>query len=229
MTFTVVALSEDGMHLGVATATCTLAVGSAVLAAAPGVGAIATQAYTNRRFRSHTLDLLRRAADPDQVIQALAASDPGFAMRQVAIVDCQGRSAIHTGTECTDWAGGRHRPGSAFAGNLLTSGDVIEAMAARYDESAGAPFAERLVGVLLAGEAAGGDRRGRQSAAVYVVSNAEVDAWPPETVTDLRVDDHADPVGELRRLVDLHHRDLLGVPGSTTPTWDGAGGVAPAE
>lgn len=229
MTFTVVALSEDGMHLGVATATCTLAVGSAVLAAAPGVGAIATQAYTNRRFRSHTLDLLRRAAHPDEVIQDLKTGDPGFSMRQVAIVDFNGRSAIHTGAECTDWAGGVRRPGSAFVGNLLTSGEVIEAMADRYDDLAGTPFAQRLVEALLAGEAAGGDKRGRQSAAVYVVSNAEVDAWPPETVTDLRVDDHSDPVRELRRLIDLHHRDLLGVPGTATPTWHGTGEAGPAE
>ncbi len=229
MTFTVVALSEDGMNLGVATATCTLAVGSAVLAAAPGVGAIATQAYTNRRFRSHTLDSLRREAHPERVIAALRDDDPGFALRQVGIVDWQGRFALHTGADCTEWAGGVGRPGSVFIGNLLTSAAVIDAMVARYDELTGHPFAERLVEVLLAGEAAGGDRRGRQSAAVYVVSNAEADAWPPETVTDLRVDDHREPVTELRRLVDLHHRDLLGVPGSATPTWDGAGAAAPAE
>lgn len=227
MTFTVVALSEDGMNLGVATATCTLAVGSAVLAAAPGVGAIATQAYTNRRFRSHTLELLRREADPTLVIQALAESDPGFAMRQVAVLDINGRSAMHTGDDCTPWAGGLCRPGSVLLGNLLTGPEVVDAMAERYDSSAEVPFAQRLVEVLAAGQAAGGDRRGRQSAAVYVVSNAELDAWPPETVCDLRVDDHSDPVTELRRLIDLYHRDLLGVPQAATPTWDGAGGADP--
>lgn len=218
MTFTIVALSRDGMQLAVATSTCTLAVGSAVPAAAPGVGAIATQAYTNRLFRSRTLDLLRTERTPEEVIATLREEDPGFSRRQIGIVDLHGRSAVHTGEDCTGWAGAVAGPRHAILGNLLTGPQVVEAMSARLlDHHQGdddAPFAQHMVDALRAGQDAGGDRRGRQSAALFIVSNADVDTWPPETVVDLRVDDHREPVAELDRLLQLHHREALGVPGA---------------
>lgn len=205
MTFSIVARSGDS--LGVATATCTLAVGAVVPAAAPGVGAVATQARTNRAFRGRGLTLVRDGVAPVDVIAALEAQDPGFAERQVALLDAAGRGAVWTGPQCLPWAGGWAGDGLAVAGNLLTGREVLEAMEEAFTASAGAPLGRRLHAALAAGDAAGGDRRGRQSAALVVVAGQDDGVWPPHTVVDLRVDDGADPVGELGRLLALADAD----------------------
>lgn len=201
MTFSIVARSGD--TLGVATATCTLAVGAAVPAAAPGVGAVATQARTNRAFRSRGLELLRAGVAAPDVLAVLGEEDAGFPQRQVALLDAGGRGAVWTGPECLPWAGGWVRPDVALAGNLLTGREVLEAMDAAFAAAPDAPLATRLLAALTAGDRAGGDRRGRQSAAVVVVAGTDDGGWPPDAVVDLRVDDHRDPVGELGRLLDL--------------------------
>ncbi|WP_265521504.1 DUF1028 domain-containing protein [Oerskovia flava] len=207
MTFSIVARSADHAWLGVATATRSLAVGAAVPAAAAGVGALATQAFTNRAFRAQGLESLRDGAAPDHVLDLLGQGDPGWARRQVAIVDARGRSAVWTGPGCTAWAGSEHGDDYAVAGNLLTGSQVVEAMARTFVAADGSTaFAHLLVDVLRAGQAAGGDARGRQSAALLVVPCQGAPGTPAHV--DLRVDDHADPVAELARLLDLHDADL---------------------
>ncbi|PYG01596.1 Uncharacterized conserved protein, Ntn-hydrolase superfamily [Georgenia satyanarayanai] len=201
MTYSIVARSGDS--LGVATATCTLAVGAAVPAAAPGVGAVATQARTNRAFRARGLKLLRAGAAPDEVLAAFAQEDTAFGERQVAVLDADGRGAVWTGPECLAWAGGWVRPDVVVAGNLLAGREVLEKMDAAFAAHPSQPLADRLLAALAAGEDAGGDRRGRQSAALLVVAGPQDCGWPPPTIVDLRVDDHADPVGELGRLLAL--------------------------
>lgn len=201
MTFSIVARSGD--TLGVATATCTLAVGAGVPAAAPGVGAVATQARTNRAFRARGLALLHAGVAPPDVLTVLGEEDTGFAERQVALLDATGRGAVWTGPRCLPWAGGWTRPDVALAGNLLAGQEVLEAMDAAFTARPDLPLAARLLAALTAGDRAGGDRRGRQSAAVVVVSGTDDGGWPPDAVVDLRVDDHADPVGELGRLLAL--------------------------
>ncbi len=221
MTFSIVARSEDA--LGVATATRSLAVGSIVPAVAPGVGAVATQARTNRAFRARGLQLMGAGVHPEDVLTTLAQEDPGFAERQVALVDATGRSAVWTGRQCLPWAGGWARPGLVVAGNILVGRQVLEAMEEAFDaageaaagdaagEAAGrTPLARRLHAALQAGDRAGGARRGRQSAAVVVVPLDGPTAWPPTALADLRVDDHPDPVDELARLLDLHESDRAG-------------------
>lgn len=207
MTFSIVARTEDG--LGVATATRSLAVGSIVPAVAPGVGAVATQARTNRAFRARGLQLMGAGTDPEDVLTTLADEDPGFAERQVALVDAAGRSAVWTGRQCLPWAGGWARPDLALAGNILVGRQVLEAMEAAFDAAPHEALGRRLLSALQAGDRAGGDRRGRQSAAVVVMPLEGPAEWPPRARVDLRVDDHADPVAELARLLDLHESDHL--------------------
>lgn len=208
MTFSIVALSPGGHFLGVATSTCTLAVGAVVPAAAPRAGALATQAYTNRTFRSRVLELLRAGILPEEVPGVLRREDDLFDRRQLAIVDPTGRSASWTGPECSPWAGGRSGPGYAVVGNLLVGEDVLTRMEASWLGSGEDSFPQRLLDALSAGDRAGGDRRGRQSAALYVVSNEAADIAPPVAVVDLRVDDHPDPVTELDRLLGIWHREV---------------------
>lgn len=208
MTFSIVALSQDGAYLGVATATRTLAVGAVVPAAAPGAGALATQGYTNRAFRSRVLDLLRHGTAPEAVPEVLRGEDAGFERRQLGMVDRAGRGWTWTGRECTPWAGGTAGPGFAVVGNYLAGPEVVVAMAHAYEVGAAPSFPDVLVDALAAGEAAGGDRRGRQSAALYIVANEAEDLCPPLAVVDLRVDDHPAPVDELRRLLVLWHDEV---------------------
>lgn len=207
MTFSIVARSGDGSQLAVATATATLCVGAIVPAVAPGAGAVATQAFTNRHQRAQALELLRSGLAPDAVLARLAAQDPGFARRQVGLVDAAGGVAAHTGAECGRYAGQLLGSGVVVVGNLVAGPEVLERMMQTYVDGGERPLGELLVDVLAAGEAAGGDLRGRQSAAVYVVSSSEEDLAPPVAAMDLRVDDHHDPVSELARLVRLHRRD----------------------
>ena len=188
---------------GVAAQSRFLAIGSLTCWAEAGVGAIATQAWINRDFGPDGLDLLRSGQEADAVVAALTSSDPGRAQRQVGIVDARGGSASYTGARCLDWAGSRTGHAYAVQGNILVSKATVEAIEDAFVSSAGAVLAERLLTALIAGQAAGGDRRGQQSAALLVARRG-AGYGGCDIAVDLRVDDHPEPVEELARLLRLH-------------------------
>jgi uncharacterized Ntn-hydrolase superfamily protein len=200
---TVEAADGTTVSLGVAVASKFLAVGSAVPAGAADVGAIATQAFANLAYRADGLRLLADGRTAQETVDALTGADEGRDQRQVGVVDGAGRSATFTGAACHDWAGGRTGDGYAVQGNILTGPDVVEAMERAWLGSQGR-LADRLLAALAAGDAAGGDRRGRQSAALLVVRRAGGYGGTSDVEVDLRVDDHPSPVPELWRLLDLH-------------------------
>lgn len=205
MTFSIVARAADGNSWGVAVASKFLAVGAAVPAARVGLGAIATQSFANTLYKRDGLDLLRQGRTAQETLDALLAADDQREERQAGVVDAQGRAATWTGAECLDWAGGATGPGFAIQGNILTGPDVVAAMHAAYLEAERHALPERLLAALQAGDAAGGDRRGRQSAALLVVSDSGGYTPGDDLAYDLRVDDHPDPCPELARLLALHH------------------------
>lgn len=205
MTFSIVARSADGESWGVAVASKFLAVGSAVPAAVAGVGAIATQADANVAYKGIALAHLDDGATAAVALARMLEEDPHREHRQVGLVDVDGGAATHTGSECFDWAGGWAGDGVAVQGNILAGPEVVEAMRASWEASAEEPdLARRLLGALAAGDGAGGDKRGRQSAALLVVRDEAGYGGLDDVAVDLRVDDHADPVGELGRLLDLN-------------------------
>jgi len=205
VTFSIVARSADGRSLGVAVASKFLAVGAMVPAAGSGVGALATQAFANLAYRPQGLALLRTGVAAADVVAALTTADPGRAHRQVGVVGPAGPGATYTGGECMDWACGVVGDGYAAQGNILAGPQVVEAIERAWlAGDPAAPLARRLYDALVAGDAAGGDRRGRQSAAVYVVSPGGGYGGTGDVAVDLRVDDHPDPVTELGRLLDVH-------------------------
>jgi uncharacterized Ntn-hydrolase superfamily protein len=214
-TYSICACDLDAGQWGVATQSKFLAVGSVVPWAAPHVGAIATQSYANPRYGPEGLELLREGFSAEDVVERLTAADGERALRQLGIVDGEGRAATFTGEECHAWAGGRTGSGYAAQGNILVSGDTVDALAQTFEATGGRPLAERLLDCLDAAEAAGGDSRGRQSAALLVVERDGGYAGLSDTLVDLRVDDHPDPLVELRRIHRLH--DLLF---GTTPRQD---------
>jgi uncharacterized Ntn-hydrolase superfamily protein len=181
-----------------------LAVGSIVPWAQPKVGAIATQAYANPTYGPDGLGLLGDGLAAEEVVRRLTDADPGRAERQLGIVDAAGTGATYTGAECVDWAGGRTGAGYAAQGNILVSAETVDALAETFEAGAGAPLAERLLDCLDAAQAAGGDRRGQQSAALVVVGPGQGYAGLSDTVVELRVDDHQRPLVELRRLFGVH-------------------------
>lgn len=200
MTFSIV--GRDGDAYGVAVASKFLGVGSAVPAAEAGVGAIATQAYANLSYRPDGLSLLRQGRSSADALRELTDADDGRAQRQAGIVSPSG-GATFTGPQCHDWAGGRSGDDYAVQGNILVGEAVVEAMEREWLASAGQPLAERLLSTLAAGDSAGGDKRGRQSAAL-VVARPGAGYGGDDIEVDLRVDDHDAPVEELRRLHALH-------------------------
>ncbi len=205
MTFSIVARSADGESWGVAVASKFLAVGAAVPAAVAQVGAIATQADANVAWKGIALAHLDEGATAGVALQRLLEEDEGRDHRQVGIVDSDGSAASHTGPACLDWAGGTTGDGYAIQGNVLTGEEVVIAMQAAWDTSdEDAPLARRLLAALTAGDDAGGDRRGRQSAALLVVRDGAGYGGRDDVAVDLRVDDHRDPVTELARLLDLN-------------------------
>ncbi|HTY67442.1 MAG TPA: DUF1028 domain-containing protein [Alphaproteobacteria bacterium] len=195
MTWSIVARDRDG-SLGVAVASKFFAVGALCPFVQSGVGALATQALVNPLYGRRGLDLLAQGIAPAETLKSLVGPDAGRDQRQVHLVDAQGRVAAHTGTACIAWAG--HSSGEQFsvAGNMLAGPRVIEDTAAAYARGHALPFAERLMAALTAGEAAGGDKRGKQAAALLVCTTED---YP---VLNLRVDDHEEPLLELRRLYD---------------------------
>ena len=214
-TYSICACDLAAGQWGVATQSKFLAVGSVVPWAAPHIGAIATQSYANPRYGPEGLELLREGYSAEEVVERLTAADGDRALRQLGVVDGEGRAATFTGEECHAWAGGRTGSGYAAQGNILVSGDTVDALAETFEATGGRPLAERLLDCLDAAEAAGGDSRGRQSAALLVVERDGGYASLSDTLVDLRVDDHPDPLVELRRIHRLH--DLLF---GTTPRQD---------
>ncbi len=201
-TYSIVARDPESGEMGVAVQSHWFSVGSIVPWAEAGVGAIATQSFVNVAFGPQGLAMLREGQTAPQVLEALIEADEGRDVRQVAIVDAQGRVAVHTGSRCIPEAGHYVGDGFAVQANLMLNSQVWPAMAEAFETSEG-PLAERLVAALEAGEAAGGDIRGRQSAALLVVRGEPTGKVWEDRAIDLRVEDHPDPVRELKRLLRL--------------------------
>jgi uncharacterized Ntn-hydrolase superfamily protein len=202
-TYSIAACDLEAGQWGVATQSKFLGVGSVVPWAEPGVGAIATQAYANPRYGPEGLALLREGLSAQEVVERLTAADEGRDHRQVGVLDAQGRGASFTGEECMDWAGGRTGDCYAAQGNILVSAETVDAIAETFERAQGT-LAERLLGCLDAAQAAGGDRRGQQSAALLVVERDGGYAGLSHEVVDLRVDEHEWPLEELRRIYVMH-------------------------
>jgi uncharacterized Ntn-hydrolase superfamily protein len=194
MTWSIIARESSTGLFGIAVATRFFAVGARVPHVAAGFGAVATQALVNPYYGIDGLTLLRAGKSPRETIELLKAGDSGHASRQVHIMDATGRIAAYTGSECVDWCGHVEGDGFSIAGNMLAGGRVLDDTAAAFVAHAKLPFAQRLIAAMRAGEAAGGDKRGKQSAALLIHGSEE---WSD---LDLRVDDHADPLSELERL-----------------------------
>jgi uncharacterized Ntn-hydrolase superfamily protein len=206
MTFSIVGCDIGAEAWGVAVAGHSLAIGSVVPCVEVGVGAVATQALANVTWGPHGLALIGAGASARESLDQLIVADPGRDERQAGIVDARGRSASHTGSGCLPWAGGRSGRGYAAQGDLLAGPAVIDAMGSSFEESDGDPLARRLLDALRAGDAAGGDRRGRQSAALRVAMPGAGFGGSDNAPLDLRVDDHPEPIAELTHLLALYEQ-----------------------
>ena len=202
MTFSITARCPETGMLGVGVSTAVMCVGALVPFVRAGVGAIATQSFVNPYLGIWGLEYLAEGLDASATVERLAARDEGRNVRQFAVVDAQGRAAAYSGEQCVGWFGHRVGDGYAVAGNMLVGEATIAEMARAFESSRGEHLAERLVRALEAGQAAGGDRRGRISAAVKIYHTEE---YP---LVDLRVDDHTDPVAEIRRLWGLYQSTM---------------------
>jgi uncharacterized Ntn-hydrolase superfamily protein len=194
MTWSIVARDAATGEIGIGVATRFFAVGAMVPHVEPGVGAIATQALVNPYYGYDGMALLRGGASAAEVVAKLTSGDGGQSSRQIHIQDRQGRIAAHTGGTCVDWCGHTIRGDFSVAGNMLAGEAVVMRTADAFERARGKPLAERFLAALEAGEAAGGDKRGKQSAAIRIHTS---ELWPS---LDIRVDDHTDPLPELRRL-----------------------------
>ena len=194
MTWSIIAKDNVTGQIGIAVATKFFAVGARVPHIAPAIGAIATQALVNPYYGIDGLKLLRQGRAPRDIVEILIAADAGHASRQLHIMNAKGEIAAYTGKDCVDWSGHLEGDGFSIAGNMLAGGQVLDDTAKTYLANTGMPFARRLIAAMRAGEAAGGDKRGRQSAALLIHGEEE---WSD---LDLRVDDHTYPLTELERL-----------------------------
>ena len=203
MTWSIVARDPETGSFGVAVTTKFFAVGALCPFGAGRIGALATQAFVNPLYGTDGLQLLAEGRSAEEIVAILTAGDPGRDQRQLHVIDRDGRPAAHTGRECVEWCGHLADRGVSVAGNMLAGSAVIEATLETFKSRAGLPLPERLMAALDAGQAAGGDKRGRQSAAMKI--------WrtEPYPVLDLRVDDHAEPLAELRRLYSVAHERFL--------------------
>ncbi len=208
-TYSICACDLEERQWGVAVQSKFLAVGCIVPWAEPLVGAVATQSWANPRFGPEGLALLRDGISAEDAVTRLTAADEQRAQRQLGIVDGTGRGATYTGEECNEWAGGRVGSGYAAQGNILVSGETVDALAETFESTPGKALPERLLDCLAAAQAAGGDRRGQQSAALLVVGPEQGYAGLSDVFVDLRVDDHERPLEELRRVFGLH-QELFG-------------------
>ncbi|MBT6442825.1 MAG: DUF1028 domain-containing protein [Alphaproteobacteria bacterium] len=202
-TFSIVAREPETGHLGIAVSTKVPAVGAICPFVRFGVGAVTTQAWVNPYLGPRILDRLEAGETATSALNHEIAADPDRAIRQVGVVDAAGRAAAYSGAETDPWAGQQTGSDYSVQGNMLVGADTVKAMADTFIGTAGTPLAERLLLALEAGQAAGGDKRGRQSAAL-IVRGPEV--YP---VADLRVDEHADPVAELRRIFLIAQKELF--------------------
>ena len=202
-TFSIAAFDPETDSLGVAVQSKFLAVGSVVPWARAGVGAVATQALANFNYGPQGLDLMARGHTAEQAVEALVSADEDREHRQLGAVDARGQAATFTGSECFDWAGGVTGEHYAAQGNILVGKETVEAMARTYEITTG-DLGARLLAALDAGQEAGGDSRGKQSAALLVVREGGGYGGDNDRVLDLRVDDHPDPIRELIRIRDLH-------------------------
>src|SRR5438105_2907788 len=193
MTWSIIA-RDPGGSLGIAIASRFFAVGALCPYVRANVGAVATQALCNPLYAAPALDAMSREDEPASIVAALTAADAGRGHRQVHMIDARGRIAAHTGSSCVDWCGQSSGAGFSVAGNMLAGPAVLSATAAAYEAAASRPFAERLIAALAAGQAAGGDKRGKQAAALLIATTEDYPAL------DLRVDDHPEPIAELERL-----------------------------
>jgi uncharacterized Ntn-hydrolase superfamily protein len=194
MTWSIIARDNSTGQFGIAVATKFFAVGARVPYIAAGIGGIATQALVNPYYGIDGLKLLREGRRPREIVETLIAADAGRESRQLHVMDAKGRIAAHTGNECVDWCGHIEGDGFSIAGNMLAGARVLDDTAKTYIASENLPFPQRLIAAMLSGEAAGGDKRGKQSAALLIYGDEE---WSD---LDLRVDDHVDPLAELERL-----------------------------
>jgi len=203
-TFSIVAYDPEAKEWGVAVQSKFLAVGAVVPWALAGAGALATQSYANLSYGPDGLALMAQGLSAQETLDRLVAGDEGRDRRQVGAVDAQGRAATFTGAGCHDWAGGLIGSHFAAQGNILVSAETVQAMARTFEVAEG-ELADRLVEALSAGQAAGGDRRGKQSASVLVVREGGSYGSYTDRYLDLRVDDDPEPIERLKALVDLHH------------------------
>jgi uncharacterized Ntn-hydrolase superfamily protein len=194
MTWSIIARDEQTGKVGIAVATRFFAVGALVPSTQSRAGAVASQALVNPFFGVNGLRLLRDGLSPSEVVAKLVADDEGRAQRQLHVMDMQGRTSAHTGAQCVDWCGAVSETGLSVAGNMLANENVIAATAAAFRAQSNLPFAQRLVASMRAGETQGGDKRGKQSAALVIQGDED---WPD---LSLRVDDHAEPLAEIERL-----------------------------
>jgi uncharacterized Ntn-hydrolase superfamily protein len=202
-TYSIVARDPATGEMGVAVQSHWFSVGSIVTWAEAGVGAVATQSFVDPAYGPKGLDLMRRGVPAPDALKALLAVDPGEGVRQVAFVDAQGRVGAHTGSKCIEHAGHHAGGGYSVQANMMLNDKVVPAMSAAFEATRG-DLAERLRAALEAAQAAGGDVRGRQSAAILVVRGASTGRPWADRVAELRVEDHAEPVKELRRLLTVH-------------------------
>jgi uncharacterized Ntn-hydrolase superfamily protein len=208
VTFSIVAADPKSGDLGVAVASKFPAVGAVVPFARGGVGAVATQAWANTDFGPDGIKLMRNGTPARQALDRLVLGDKGRRKRQVGMVDSRGRAATFTGDECLPWAGGRTGLGFACQGNILVGEQVVAAMADAFARSTG-ELVDRLIATLVAGDVVGGDRRGRQSAALLVVREGGGYEGRTDRYVDVRVDDHPQAVSELTRVFAVYDREIL--------------------
>jgi uncharacterized Ntn-hydrolase superfamily protein len=218
MTYSIVARDVKTGEFGIAVASRFFAVGAIVPYMAGGIGAIATQAFISPLYGTDGLEMLKAGKSADEVLAAVIGRDEGRHSRQLHLLDAQGRSAAFTGEKCIDWAGHLIEENVSVAGNMLAGPGVIAETLESYLKHADLPLVERLLTAMEAGEKAGGDKRGRQSAALRIV-RSEAFPW-----LDIRTDDHADPLAELRRLHDVARERFLHV-AETLPTTDNVSGM----
>ncbi|MFN2112942.1 MAG: DUF1028 domain-containing protein [Anaerolineales bacterium] len=210
-TFSIVAIDPATRQIGAAVQSKAFAVGNVVPWVKAGIGAIATQAYSLASYGNQLLSALEKGEKPEAALQQALSKDSLASQRQIGLVNASGESAVHTGTDCLEWAGGISKPGFAVQGNILAGEDVVQAMAQAFSDTSGG-LGYRLLIALEAGQAAGGDRRGQQSAALIVEQSDyhQVSSRGIDRLIDLRVDDHTAPIAELRRLYGIwEHNNML--------------------
>ena len=205
-TYSIVGCDLEARQWGVAVQSKFLAVGALCPFAEAEVGAVATQSFVNPRYGPDGLALLREGLSAEEAVERLTAADEGRVQRQLGIVDREGRAATYTGERCFAWAGGRTGAGYAAQGNILVGEETVDALAATFEATTDLALVQRLIECLGAAQAAGGDRRGQQSAALIVVEKDGGYAGLSDTLVDLRVDDHERPIEELRRIYAIHRR-----------------------